>query len=193
MLVVVLWVPNELLGPISLVFFVSLDVTLDSAETPFAETPFSWFLSFGRSENVARKRSQKFLVIKVWVFGSEKCSGFWVVNFLARKAPRPNKYRGVVGEGSNGHRTSPTPPSNLENANVTGILFSNLILITFTSRVHFILFSNSICNHLQADGTLRFSWLRRLDLSLNGLSCGLHRELIFQRITWLSNYNYWIT
>ena len=28
------------------VFFVSLAVTLDSTETPFAKTPFSWFLNF---------------------------------------------------------------------------------------------------------------------------------------------------
>ena len=44
-------VPNALLGPISLGIFVSLGVTLDSAETPFAKkTPFlgsSLILSFG--------------------------------------------------------------------------------------------------------------------------------------------------
>ena len=28
------------------VYFVSLAVTLDSTETPFAKTPFSWFLIF---------------------------------------------------------------------------------------------------------------------------------------------------
>ena len=32
-------------GPNAPVFFVCLDVTLDSAETPLAKTPFSWFLN----------------------------------------------------------------------------------------------------------------------------------------------------
>ena len=38
-----LWVPNVLLGPISLGIFVSLAVALDPTENPFAKTPFSWF------------------------------------------------------------------------------------------------------------------------------------------------------
>ena len=44
LLAVALWVPNVLLGPISLGNFVSLAVTPDSSETPFAKTPFSWVL-----------------------------------------------------------------------------------------------------------------------------------------------------
>ena len=47
LLAVVLWVPNLLPGPMLWVFFVSLSVTLDSSETPFAKTPFSWLLSLG--------------------------------------------------------------------------------------------------------------------------------------------------
>ena len=37
-------VPNVLLGPISLGSFYFLGVALVLAETPFAKTPFSWFL-----------------------------------------------------------------------------------------------------------------------------------------------------
>ena len=88
-----------------------------------------------------------FLEVKMqWIFGG---------NFLVRKkAPRTKKYRALVGEGSNGHRTSPTLPSNLEkDVNVIGNFVFEFNLITYTSRVHLILFSNLICNHLRADGT----------------------------------------
>ena len=40
--------PNVLLGQYPGYFFVSLGVTLDSVETPFAKTPFSWFLTLGK-------------------------------------------------------------------------------------------------------------------------------------------------
>ena len=38
------------------------------------------------------------------------------------------------------------------DVNVIGIFVFEFILITFTSLVHLILFSNLICNHLRADG-----------------------------------------
>ena len=45
------------------IFFVALGVTLDSAETPFAKTPFSWFLIFpGKVQIVSRTLSGLFLV-----------------------------------------------------------------------------------------------------------------------------------
>ena len=63
-----------------------------------------------------------------------------VVNFLVRKRG-PQEYRSLVGEGSNGHRTSPTLPSNLEkDVNVIGASVFEFNLITFTSRVYLILF-----------------------------------------------------
>ena len=43
-------------------FFVSLAVTLDSTETPFAKTPFSWFLILGRSDFLCR--GHKILISK---------------------------------------------------------------------------------------------------------------------------------
>ena len=47
LLAVALWVPNVLLGPISLGSFWFLGVTPDSAETPFAKPPFlgSWIFA----------------------------------------------------------------------------------------------------------------------------------------------------
>ena len=45
--------------------------------------------------------------------------------------------------------------SNLEkDVNVIGNFVFEFNLITFTLGVHFILFSDLICNHLRADGTL---------------------------------------
>ena len=45
--------------------------------------------------------------------------------------------------------------SNLEKyVNVIGNFVFNFNLTTFTSGVHLILFSNLICNHLRADGTV---------------------------------------
>ena len=41
------WAQPNILGYFRF-FFVSLGVTLDSAETPFAKTPFSWLLSEDR-------------------------------------------------------------------------------------------------------------------------------------------------
>ena len=40
------WAQPNILGHLD--FFVSLGVTLNSAETPFAKTPFSWLLSEDR-------------------------------------------------------------------------------------------------------------------------------------------------
>ena len=46
---------HVLLGPVSLGIFVSLGVTLDSAETPFAKTPFSWLLRVAQEPTWNRK------------------------------------------------------------------------------------------------------------------------------------------
>ena len=60
LLAVVLWVPNALLCQYLGVFLVSLGVTLDSAENPFAKTPFSWFLNTVRTEMITIEIPDRF-------------------------------------------------------------------------------------------------------------------------------------
>ena len=53
-----------------------------------------------------------------------------------------------------GTETPPTLPSNLEkDVNVIGNFVSEFSLSALTSRVHVILFSKLICNHIWANGT----------------------------------------
>ena len=77
-----------------------------------------------------------------------------MVNRLVRKkSPQHEKVSGPGRRGVHGHRTFPTLPSNLEKyVHVIGNFVFEFNLITFTSRVHVLLFSNLICNHLRADG-----------------------------------------
>ena len=77
-----------------------------------------------------------------------------MVNCLLRKkSPQHENISGPGRRGVHGHTTFPTLPSNLEKyVHVIGNFVFEFNLITFASRVHVLVFSNLIWNHLRADG-----------------------------------------